>query len=263
MSGTLIDLLLLFVLLAAITVFFVVRPRGVASGPSGYFIGLATPAGFDPVRLRPLYWAGKIALALLVVVIALEFGAWLPWPAIALLAAAGFFVPDLWLLLRRGSRQRRILQSLSFFLDLLVSLLHSGLDLPEAFRRAGVHGLSRGHPLADEVKLVSDEIAAGKEHAVAFGALAARTRLPDLHTIASAMALSSRLGFPVADILAVQAEIQRERRVDRGRKRIDRAMMIALIPVLLCGLPLFLMVVVLPVVLEIFRTLDLVRNIGL
>jgi tight adherence protein C len=263
MSGTMIDLLLLFVLLAAVTVFFVMRPGSAAAGPSGYFIGLATPAGFDPVRLRPLYWVGKIALALMLPLVAYEFWAWLPWSALALLALTGFFMPDLWLLLRRRSRQRRILQSLSFFLDLLVSLLQSGLDLPEAFRRAGVHGLKREHPLADEVKLVSDEIAAGKDHAAAFGALAARTRLPDLHTIASALALSSRLGFPVAETLAVQAEIQRERRVDRGRKRIDRAMMIALVPVLLCGIPLFLMVVVLPVVLDIFRTLDLVRNIGL
>jgi hypothetical protein len=95
MSGTMIDLLLLFVLLAAITVFFVMRPGSAAAGPSGYFIGLATPAGFDPVRLRPLYWVGKIALALMLPLVAYEFWAWLPWSALALLALTGFFMTDL------------------------------------------------------------------------------------------------------------------------------------------------------------------------
>ncbi|MGH9421596.1 MAG: hypothetical protein ACRD3J_16585, partial [Thermoanaerobaculia bacterium] len=59
---------------------------------------------------------------------------------------------------------------------------------------------------------------------------------------------------------ATQAEIQRERRADRGRKRIDRAMMIALVPVLLCGFPLFVIVVVLPFVLELLKTIDLFKS---
>jgi tight adherence protein C len=227
----------------------------------GYFARVARQGGFDPDRIRPMIWIARILLALVFALLALE---WLRGAAgplwLALAAAIGFVLPDLWLLRRRRERQRRIESALSFFLDVLVSLLQAGLDLPEAFRRAGAHGLPGGHPLADEVQLVTDEIAAGKDRATAFGALAARTNVRDLHAVAAALELGSRLGFPVAGILATQAEIQRERRADRARRRIDRAMMVALVPVILCGLPLFFVVVVAPIVLELLRTVQLLRQ---
>jgi tight adherence protein C len=228
------------------------------SAQSGRWSRLARQAGFDPGRLRMPYWTAKIILAVLLPLLVAEVLplGWLPAGVLALFA---FFIPDLWLLHRRAHRQRAILQALSFFLDVLVSLLTSGLDIEEAFRRAGRHGLQPGHPLADEVQLTSDEMAAGKERAAAFADLADRTKIPDLHALAAALELGSRLGFPVAGILSTQAEIQREKRVERGRRRIDRAVIMALFPVLLCGLPILLIVVVLPVIMELLKTIDLVK----
>ena len=224
----------------------------------GWFAPLAREAGFDPQRIKLSYWTAKVILAVLLPLVVAEFIdlGWLPLLLIALVA---FVVPDLWLMNRRNHRKRRILQSLSSFLDLLVSLLTSGLDIEEAFRRAGTRGLPAGHPLANEVRLVTDEIAAGKDRGAAFAGLAARTKIPDLHALAAALELGSRLGFPVAEILSTQAEIQREKRTERGRKRIDRAVILALFPVLLCGLPILFMVIVLPVILEVLKTVDLVK----
>jgi len=224
----------------------------------GWFPKLAWQAGFEPAFLRPRYWTAKIILAILLPLVVAELVT-IGWMTAGIVALVAFFLPDLWLLRRRTQRRRRILQTLSFFLDLLVSLLTSGLDVEEAFRRAGRYGLRDGHPLADEVRQTSDEMAAGKDRAEAFGDLAVRTQIPDLHALASALELGSRLGFPVSEILSIQAEIQREKRVERGRKRIDRAVMIALVPVLLCGVPILLIVVVLPVILELLKTVDLVK----
>jgi len=226
--------------------------------PQGWFASLARQAGFDPQQLRLPYWTAK---AILVVLLPLAIAEFFPlgWLSLVMIALVAFLIPDFWLMNRRGRRKVRILQSLSSFLDLLVSLLTSGLDIEEAFRRAGIRGLPAGHPLADEVRLVSDEIAAGKDRSAAFAGLAARTAIPDLHALASALELGSRLGFPVAEILSTQAEIQREKRVERGRKRIDRAVILALFPVLLCGLPILFMVVVLPIILEVLKTVDLVK----
>jgi tight adherence protein C len=206
------------------------------------------------------HWTAKIVLAALVPLLIAEVVRSVP--VLVLAAVIGLLLPDLWRLHQRRVRRAKILQSLSFFLDLLVSLLQSGLAVEEAFRRAGEKGLPAGHPLAEEVRFTLNEIAAGDERSLAFAALATRTKIPDLHALASALSLGSKLGFPLADILATQAEIQRERRVERGRKRIDRAMVLALLPVLLCGFPIFLLVVVAPVVLEILKTLDLIRYLG-
>src|SRR5207253_1631703 len=123
-------------------------------------------------------------------------------------AIVGFFIPDLVLLLRRNARRGKILQSLSFYLDLVVSFLRSGLTVEESVNRAAARGLPSGHPLAQEVRVVSDEISAGKDRAAAFGALARRTGLPDLQAVASALELGSRLGFPVSEILSNQADLQ-------------------------------------------------------
>ena len=249
-----IDLLLGVLIVIAIVLVVVLR----RSGKERWFAPLARQAGYDPQRLRPWYWTVKIILAVLLPLLIAEF---IPYSLLLLGIAAlvAFFLPDLWLINRRNHRRHRILQALSFFLDLLVSLLRSGLDIEEAFRRAGSRGLPAGHPLADEVRLVTDEMGAGKERSAAFAGLASRTKIPDLHALAAALELGSRLGFPVADILSTQAEIQREKRVERGRRRIDRAMIVALFPVLLCGFPIFFMVVVLPVILELLKTVDLVK----
>ncbi|MEO8380626.1 MAG: type II secretion system F family protein [Acidobacteriota bacterium] len=254
-----IDVLLAIVLVTSIVVLLVLARGGERAGS---FASRARQAGLDPQRFRAPYWIAKI---LLVLFLALLVATWTRSFANAFVLCAGilgFLLPDLWLLQRRRARHARILQSLSFFLDLLVSLLHSGLSLDEAFRRCGENGLPAGHPLQDEARLVSGEIAAGKDRSQAFAALATRTKVADLHAFASALALGSRLGFPLTDILSTQADIQRERRVERGRKRIDRAMVLALVPVLLCGFPLFFAVVVMPVLLEVFKTLNLVRILG-
>ncbi len=257
-ASQIIDFLLVALLAATIVVLIVFR-RGKTS--PRYWPGLLRAAGYDSRRSAPLFWAAKIILALLLPLLfaeALRLTA--GWMLLLPLAVTGFFIPDLWLVSRRRQRKARILQALSFFLDLLVSLLRSGLEVEEAFRRAGARGLPPEHPLAEEVRWVSDEIAGGADRAVAFGAMAARSNVQDLHAVAAALELGSRLGFPVADILASQAEIQRERRAERGKKRIDRAMVIALFPVLLCGFPLFVVVVVLPFVLELLKTIDLLRT---
>lgn len=259
-ASPVIDFLLLALLAATIVLLVALRRGGTSR--LRYWPTLLRAAGYDPGRSAPLYWGAKIILALLLPLLIAEV---LPlttgWLLFVPLAMAGFFIPDLWLVSRRRRRQARILQALSFFLDLLVSLLRSGLEVEEAFRRAGARGLPPEHPLAEEVRWVSDEIAGGADRAAAFGAMAARSNVQDLHALAAALELGSRLGFPVADILASQADIQRERRAERGRKRIDRAMVVALFPVLLCGFPLFIIVVVLPFVLELLKTLDLFRSI--
>lgn len=251
-----VDVTLIALIAASVSVLVLMARRG--AGRPRWFESLARQAGFEPERVRVPYWITKVILAVLIPLLLAEllpFG----WLSTGIAALAAFALPDLWLMNRRSHRRRRILQALSFFLDLLVSLLRSGLDVEESFRRAGARGLPAGHPLAEEVRRVAGELDAGKERSLAFASLASRTKIPDLHAMAAALELGSRLGFPLADILSVQAEIQREKRVERGRKRIDRAVIVALFPVLLCGFPIFFMVVALPVILELLKTIDLVK----
>jgi tight adherence protein C len=169
-------------------------------------------------------------------------------------ALLGFFLPDLWLLAVRRERKRKITWSLAYFLDLLVAFLRAGLSLDEAFRRAGRDGFHPDHPLAREINLVAREIDLGKDRAAAFRALAERTGVPAMRGIALALESGTRLGASVEATLRAQADLLRGRRREETLKRVQLASVKALVPVVICGLPLFLVIVFFPAILEILRT---------
>ncbi len=265
-ESPLLDIFLLVLLLGALAALArksiprylaVVAPRRDGS----YFALLARQAGFQPQRSFWPFWISKTALALGLPVLLLEILA-TPSPSLLLMLAVsivGFFSPDALLYLRRRSRRRRITNALSYFLDLLVSLLRSGLGIEEAFRRAGRFGFSGQHPLAEEIHRVGEEITIGRDRGAAFQSLAERTGVPDLQAVASALQIGSRLGAPISETLAAQADLQREKRLENGKRRIARATIIALFPVFLCGYPMFVVLTFFPAGIELLETFRLLR----
>ncbi len=222
----------------------------------GYYPRLVRQAGFDPERWRVSYWVGKVLFTVLFAYIWYRFVTLLsttasPFIGAVVLAIAGFFAPDAILALRRRARMDKIRNSVSYFLDLVVALLYSGLSLEDAFRRAGRDGFPSEHPLSSEVDLVSQELDAGQDRAVAFRALADRTGVKELRSVAAALRSGAKLGSSIETTLEAQATVLRTKRREELRRRINAALVKALIPVLLCGLPLFLILVFFPAVISI------------
>jgi len=228
-----------------------------------YYRRLSRQAGFDPDRLRWVYWAAKLALMALLPLLLLELAASRSFPAPALISIAltGFVVPDLWLLVKRRERRQRIRATLSYFLDLLVALVHSGTTIENAFERAG-RGIRKGraHPLADEVALIAEELDLGKDRAAAFHALAERTGVVELKALSSALTIGLRLGSSVESILTSQADILRARQHEEALKRINRAGVQAIVPTMLCGFPILLLLLLFPAVLEILEAFQLLKS---
>lgn len=266
MNGGL-DLVLLAVALVAIAVVFLLR-RGRSLDDSrderneyrirGYYARQVRQAGFVSKTFIPIFWALKLIGAVLVPLLVLEVAARRDWevPAgvLVLGVVLGFFLADLWLTSVRRERQKKITWSLAYLLDLIVAFLRSGLGLEEAFRRAGREGFPQDHPLAQEVALVSREIDLGKDRPAAFRALYARTGVVPMKAIAAALESGLRLGASVEATLRAQAELLRARRREDVLKRVQLAAVKALVPVILCGFPLFVVIVFFPAVTEILRT---------
>jgi tight adherence protein C len=264
-----LDWTLLGAAAAALVAFFLLRERrtglddtGTRGGEyriDGFYRRSARQAGFEPGAFLPLFWIAKLILLFLVPLALIEAGGrWLDDPlplwALVLAGVASFFLPDWWLVATRNARRRRIEWSLPYFLDLIVAFLRSGLGLEEAFRRAGREGFHPDHPLAREAALVAREIDLGKDRAAAFRALAARTGVPAMKAIAAALESGLRLGASVEATLRAQADLLRNRRREDTLKRIQLAAVKALVPVVLCGLPLFAIIVFFPAFMEILRT---------
>lgn len=228
------------------------------------FDRLVRQAGLDPSTFQRIYWLAKLALAVLVplaIVLAVPVGGNL-FLLILLLGILGFFLPDLWLLARRRARRNRVREALSYFLDFLVALLHSGLNLEDAFRRAATRGFKdASHPLAQEAELVLRELDVGRDRGSAFRALAERTGVSELKAVAAALDLGSRLGTSVAETLGAQADAMRARRKEAAMRRIQTALLQSIVPVFLCGVPLVLILMFYPAVRDLWEVSRALREL--
>lgn len=282
MGGAGLDLLLLAFVLAAAAWLFLWRPDPALALPGSrrpaaplwrqrlagrlqtYYPRVVRQAGYDPEPLREIYWMAKGALALLLPLLLLEATSrWLRGTGLLALlvpALVGFLLPDLWLILRRRKRKRQITRSLGYFVDLLIAFLYSGMSLERAFNRAGREGFDRNHPLSRELLLVGRELDAGQDPSFAFQALAERTGVAELRGIAAALSIGLRVGMPVRATLQAQSEMLWTKRREAALKQINAAAAKVMFPVMLCGLPIFLLLTFFPAVLEIVELLRSVRS---
>jgi tight adherence protein C len=202
--------------------------------------------------------AARFLLAPIIPMLAIEAAAMARWPApspvvTAALAAVGFVLPDLWMLRERQSRRRRIRRALSFYLDLVVALLQSGLTIEKAVVRAAQDGFLEPHPLADELLLLGREMDLGRDSAGGFAKLAERTAVPELEAVAAAMKLGMRKGASVEITLSQQAELLRNRYREEGIHRINRTMVLSMIPVFMTGVPMYAVIVFFPALKDMFE----------
>ncbi len=214
-----------------------------------FYRSLVRQAGFEADSRQVDLWLTKSIGAALPTLYLLDAGTGGVW--IVLAALIGFFLPDLWLLSRRRRRRRLIAQSLPYFLDLLVAFLHSGLSLVDAFRRAGREAFSGPHPLGHEVALIGRELDAGRDPSGAFRDLAERTGVPDLRAVAAALRVGMRLGAPIRETLLAQADALLVKRREDALRRIHRAELQMMFPVMLSGFPVFTVLVFFPMIMDL------------
>ena len=165
----------------------------------------------------------------------------------------GFFAIDLWLLARRRERRARIERSLSYFVDLIASFLGAGMHLSAAFRHAGRYGFPRRHPLAGEISLVGRELEAGRDRGEALLALAERTGVKDLKSLATLLNVGFRVGASIRVTLEEQADLLRAKQREGSMKLLNRKTLESLFPLLLVSLPIFGVLVGFPVVVELSK----------
>lgn len=244
--------------------------RNRATGQAGATGGLTgvggrlRMAGIPPLPSALVqYWAAKVfcacGLALLVQAVFSIRSLPPTAPSLALPLLAGFFLPDLGLSMAIRRRREEIRRGLSFLLDLVVALLRAGLPLDRALFRAAREAFPDQHPLADEILRLEGEIGAGKDRGTAFYVLADRTGIGELRALAAAVHVGLRSGASVEDMLESQADTLRERRREEAIRRINTSAALSILPVVLCGLPLFAVVVYFPAFLDILETLRSLR----
>ncbi|EIF43859.1 MAG: tight adherence protein C [Zhongshania aliphaticivorans] len=223
---------------------------------------LIRQSGYSPEKLFWVYWISKVVLAVLVPMVLLEiFQEGLLLWAVLLIGVVSFVVIDLWFLLARKSRRSSIERSLSFFVNLMVVYLKSGLSLTRAFDSAAQYGLSRKNPLSQEVGLLLREIDAGRARDEAFTRLAKRTGVQDLRRLAAVLNVGFKVGSPVADTLEAQAQLLRARQAQQGTALVNRKTMEAMLPMLMVCFPMFIVLIFYPAGAQVIEVMAALKDL--
>jgi tight adherence protein C len=211
-------------------------------------------AGYPHFRSVVIYAMAEMLLPILLGVAVLS-GLGMRTGLIPALAAAGvgFAIPALYVGHKRALRQKAIQNGLPDALDLLTVSVEAGSGLDQAIARAN-EDLRIAHPvLADELRLITSEIRAGKPRLEAFKNFAQRTGVDDVRSLVSMLTQTDRFGTSIAQALRVHAETSRTKRRQRAEERAGKVGVKLVFPLALCLFPALYVVCFGPTVVQIYR----------
>jgi Flp pilus assembly protein TadB len=177
--------------------------------------------------------------------------AFAPLAIVAVLAAAAWPVSR-WAVRRRASARRLAVRrsSAPAVLDLLGAALLAGLNPHKAVLRVADRA---PESLEADLALAADVLRLGGTPAAALHAAAERSGIDELRAAASALEAAERWGAPPAEALAARAEALRGRARLQAEAEAGRAAVRLAFPLVLCFLPAFVLLTVVPTVAGALR----------
>jgi len=154
---------------------------------------------------------------------------------------------------RSAARERAArVEAAPAVLDLLGACLSAGLN-----PHLGVVRVAARAPdaLRAELLRAAGELELGRTPAAALRGAAERTGIDELRAAASALEAAERWGTPPAEALAARAEALRSRARLRAEAEAGRAAVRLAFPLVLCFLPAFVLLTVVPTVVGSLRAL--------
>jgi tight adherence protein C len=175
------------------------------------------------------------------------------WPVALVVAAVVYFVPRLYVDRKIARRRKAIQNGLADALDLLTVCVEAGGGLDQAIARA-TEDLHLAHPeLAEELRLVTTEVRAGKPRVEALKNLAARTGLEEVRGLVAMLIQTDRFGTSIAEALATHAAVSRTKRRQRAEERAAKVSVKLVFPLALCLFPALYVVCFGSAVVAIYR----------
>jgi len=203
---------------------------------------------------------GFLAVAFVIVVFILRFAVIqtiLPLHFTLLCAVSaliGFYLPNLWLIIKTLDRKEKIQKGLPDALDLMVVCVEAGAGLDAAITRIGEEMELDNKVISDEFKLLSLELRAGKSRKDALDNFAQRTDLDDVSNLVSLLIQTERFGTSIAQALRVHSDFMRVKRYQKAEEIAAKMPLKLLFPLVLFIFPLFLLIAAGPAVIGIYRT---------
>jgi tight adherence protein C len=173
--------------------------------------------------------------------------------AAMVLAAVGFYLPNIWLRIKTARRKEEITVGFPDALDLLVVCAEAGMGLDAAMKRVGDEIRLSNKVLSEELNLLNMELRAGKSRREALRDLGVRTGLEDVASLSTLLIQTDKFGTSVAQALRVQSDSMRAKRTQRVEELAAKLPVKLLFPTILFIFPSLFVVLMGPALISVYR----------
>jgi tight adherence protein C len=232
----------------------VLTPNGARAWLQRWLDYAGNPPAWPPERIMEAQGLGLLLFAALFAAFGFLFGV-APTTLIGLLilgAVLGFWLPFLIVYDAGTRRQDQIRKALPDAMDLLTVSVEAGMGFDAAL--AQVSSAMPG-PLGREFARMLQEMQMGQRRGEALRALAGRSKVAELRTMATAIVQATELGIPIAHVLREQAAEMRLRRRQHAEEQAQKVPVKVIFPLVLCLFPALFIVVIGPGVINIMRSM--------
>ena len=174
---------------------------------------------------------------------------------LGILAAFGYFLPNIFLQRRIAYRKREIFENFPDAIDLITVCVEAGLGLDSALARVSKEMHLKSPVLGEELHLLNLELRAGNSRERALRNLALRTGVEEIDTLVVMLVQSDRFGTSVAESLRVHSDILRTKRRLRAEEEAAKIGTKLLFPLIFFIFPSMLLVLLGPAYISIQRIL--------
>jgi tight adherence protein C len=213
---------------------------------------LAT-AGYRSLTAAILYSAAEVILPVLFGGAVLLSVGLSKWYLAGLAAAIGYMAPTFWLGRQTKLRQKQIRNGLPDALDLMIVCIEAGSGIDQSILKTSDE-LDISYPaLAEELRLVTTEIRAGKPRLEAFKNFASRTKVDEVRSLVAMLVQTDRFGTSVAQALRTHAEVSRTKRRQNAEERAAKIGVKLVFPLVFCLFPSLYVAILGPAVVDYVR----------
>jgi tight adherence protein C len=220
-------------------------------------------AGFRSPSAPAVYFSAKTALALLFPALLYLYisttGSTLHGnmllATLLLVAAAGYYLPNIVLRRLVFVRQREIFETFPDALDLMTICVEAGLAMDAAIARVADEIKLNSPILSEELHLVTLELRAGASKEKALRNLALRTGVEDVDILVAMLIQAERFGTSIGASLRVHADGLRTKRRLRAEEAAAKIALKLLFPLIFCIFPSLLLVLLGPAFIQIHNIL--------
>jgi tight adherence protein C len=213
---------------------------------------LAT-AGYYSLSASVAYAASETLMPFVVGGISLLTFGFSRWYFALLGAAVGFVLPSLWLGRKTAQRQKQIRNGLPDALDLMIVCIEAGSGIDQAIMKTSDE-LDITYPaLAEEMRLVTTEMRAGKPRIDAFKNFASRTKVDEVRSLVSMLVQTDRFGTSIAQALRTHAQVSRTKRRQAAEEKAAKIGVKLVFPLVFCLFPALYVAILGPAVVEYFK----------